>query len=70
MEGDDHKIPKEYHPYCSFRNEFRIRRELSPKEEFVNTMKYSSMFFIGSSSHDKQHVFSLTLEEDFFEKNP
>ena len=33
-------------------------------------MKYMSMFFIRSSSHDKQHVFSLTLEEVFFEKKP
>ena len=33
-------------------------------------MKYLSMFFIGSSSHDKQRMFSLTLEEVFFEKYP
>ena len=36
----------------------------------MNTMKYLSMFFIGSSNHDKQHMFSLTLEEVFFEKKP
>jgi hypothetical protein len=33
-------------------------------------MKYLSMFFIGSSNHDKQHVFILTLEEVFFENKP
>jgi hypothetical protein len=33
-------------------------------------MKYLSMFFIRSSSHDKQHVFSLIREEVFFEKKP
>jgi hypothetical protein len=31
-------------------------------------MKYLSMFFIGSSNHDKKHMFSLTLEKVFFEK--
>jgi hypothetical protein len=30
MEGDDHRIPKEEHAYCSFRYEARIRRELIP----------------------------------------
>ena len=33
-------------------------------------MKYLSMFFIGSSNHDKQHMFILTLDEVFFEKKP
>jgi hypothetical protein len=33
-------------------------------------MKYLSMFFIISNSHDKQHMFSLTLEEVFSEKKP
>jgi hypothetical protein len=39
-------------------------------KESVKTMKYMSMFFIISSNHGKQHVFSLTLEEIFFENNP
>jgi hypothetical protein len=33
-------------------------------------MKYMSILFIRSSSHDKKHVFILTLEEVFFEKKP
>jgi hypothetical protein len=36
----------------------------------MKTMKYMSIFFIRSSSHDKQHVFSMTLEKVFFEKKP
>jgi hypothetical protein len=39
-------------------------------EESVKIIKYLSMFPIDSSSHDKQHVFSVTLEEVFFEKKP
>jgi hypothetical protein len=31
-------------------------------EESVNTMKYMSMLFIGSSGHDNLHVFRLNLE--------
>jgi hypothetical protein len=43
---------------------------ISSIEESMKIMKYMSVFFIRSSNHDKQHVFSLTLEEIFFEKNP
>jgi hypothetical protein len=39
-------------------------------EESIKIIKYLSMFPIESSNHDKQHVFSLTLEEVFFEKKP
>jgi hypothetical protein len=67
MEGYYHLIQKEEHACFPFRHEAGIRRELiqmmwSIEEEFVNTMNYLSMFFIVSSSHDKQHVFSLTLD--------
>ena len=33
-------------------------------------MKYLSMFYIGSSNHDKHHVLSLNLEEVLFKKKP
>jgi hypothetical protein len=32
MEGVDHRIPKEEHVYCSFRDEVKIRRELIPND--------------------------------------
>jgi hypothetical protein len=36
----------------------------------MKIINFMSMLSIGSSNHDKQHVFSLTLEEVFFENKP
>ena len=61
MEGADYMLPKEEN---AFIHEARIRRELilwSIEDDEV---------YIHGSSHKKQYVFSLTLEEVFFEKKP
>ena len=64
MEGADYIIPKEQH---TFLHEARIRRELV----LNNVINQVSIHVpIDGSSHEKQHVFSLTLEEIFFEKKP
>ena len=61
MEGADYITPKEEH---AFMHEARIRRELilwSIEDDEVS---------IHGSNHEKQHVFSVTSEEVFFEKKP
>ena len=69
MEGADYKIPKEKH---AFVHEARIRRELI-LTDMIHWRIYEDYEVyvhvpIESSNHDKQHVFSLTLQEVLFEK--
>ena len=61
MEGADYILPKEEH---AFIHEARIRREL-----ILWSIEYDEVYIHGSN-HEKQHVFSVTLEEVFLEKNP
>jgi hypothetical protein len=61
MEGANYILPKEKHALI---HEARIRREiilLSIEDVEV---------YIHGSSHEKQYVFSLTLEEAFFKNKP
>ena len=61
MEGVDYTFPKEEHAFIL---EARIRRELillSIEDDEV---------YIHGSSHERQYVFSSTLEEVFFEEKP
>ena len=61
MEGADYIFPKEKHALI---HEARIRREVilwSIEDDEV---------YIHGFSHEKKYVFSLTLEEVFFEKKP
>jgi hypothetical protein len=57
MEGADYILPKERHALI---HEARIRRDPIEDDEV----------YIHGSRHEKKYVFSLTLEEVFFEKKP
>ena len=71
MERADYRIPKEEH---AFMPEARIRRELILNDmihwRIREDYEVSIHVPIESSSLDKQHVLSLTIEEVFFEKKP
>jgi hypothetical protein len=64
MEGANYIIPKEEN---TFMHEERIRRKI-----ILNYMihRVSIHVPIDGSSHEKQHMFNLTLEEFFFKKKP
>jgi hypothetical protein len=61
MEAADYIFPKEEH---AFIHEVRIRRQL-----ILRSIEDDEVYIHGNS-HEKKYVFSLTLEESFFEKKP